>query len=54
MLFKSRKSRKSASSRRRSMREAQDAATAMSRGVVAISMCAGATMWGYAMINLAT
>lgn len=54
MLFKSRKSRKTAGSRRRSRRDAQDATTAMSRGVVVISICAGATMWGYAMVNLAT
>lgn len=54
MLFKSRKRRKSARSRQRSTREAQDATATMSRGVIAVSICAGATMWGYAMVNLAT
>ncbi|MBT5496456.1 MAG: hypothetical protein HOK54_11985 [Alphaproteobacteria bacterium] len=53
MLFKSRKRRKSASIRRSRGQDA-DATTMMSRGIVTLSICVGASMWGYAMVNLAT
>ena len=53
MFFKSRKRRKSSRSRRVNAQGA-DAGSIMSRGVVTVSICAGASMWGYAMINLAT
>tara|TARA_R110000868_G_scaffold1844_18_gene14701 strand:+ start:17303 stop:17482 length:180 start_codon:yes stop_codon:yes gene_type:complete len=51
MKIRSRRRRKLAWLRRRGN---DDAATAMSRGIVTVSICAGAGMWGYAMINLAT
>ena len=44
--------RKRKSRNRRSAAEA--ATTAASRGIVTVSICAGAGMWGYAIINLAT
>lgn len=53
MMFKSRKRRKSSRSRRNRAQDS-DAVSVMSRGVVTLSICAGAGMWGYAMINLAT
>jgi len=54
MLFKSRKRRKPGYFRRGSALGSSRATTMMSRGIVTVSICAGASMWGYAMINLAT
>jgi hypothetical protein len=53
MFFKSRKRRKSSRSRRAGAQGSLEDSI-MSRGVVTIAICAGASMWGYAMINLAT
>lgn len=52
-MFKPRRRRRSSRSRRRRAQD-QDAVSAMTRGVVTLSICAGAGMWGYAMVNLAT
>lgn len=50
-MFRRKPKRRKSRSRIRS----GDSATAMmSRGVVTVAICAGAGMWGYAMINLAT
>jgi len=53
MFFKSCKRRQSSRTRRANASGA-DAASIMTRGVVTVSICAGGSMWGYAMINLAT
>jgi len=53
MFSKSRKRRQSSRSRRANAPGA-DAGSMMTRGVVTLSICAGVSMWGYAMINLAT
>jgi len=39
---------------RRRVQTGDSATAVMSRGVVTIAICAGAGMWGYAMINLAS
>lgn len=48
-----RKSKNSARSRRH-RREDSSGANIMGRGIVTIAIGAGASMWGYAMVNLAT
>lgn len=35
-------------------RKPVDSAAALSKGIVTVSICAGACLWGYALINLAT
>lgn len=50
MFRKKSKNRKS----RRRVQSGDSATAMMSRGVVTVAICAGAGMWGYAMINLAT
>lgn len=35
-------------------RKASDSTQTLTRGIVMVSICSGACLWGYALINLAT
>lgn len=48
MIFR-RKKRK-----RHGRRKAADGTQALSKGTVFLGICAGACMWGYALVNIAT
>jgi hypothetical protein len=49
-----RKRKNSASSLRQRRQRDSSENNIMARGIVTIAICAGAGMWGYAMVNLAT
>ncbi len=40
--------------KRRGRRNVADGSQALSRGTVLLGICAGAGMWGYALVNIAT